>query len=156
MCPINENKELANISMYKWYESELKDGTKEIECTYCGKRYKKEEDPASQMVAHVQYCTDILETLPIYYVPDTGCGCWTDTEDESHSHKIDMYEASEILERIGIIIESTHFEEDNAYYMIPDDTQEDEVPGLYIPKIAYNYIIHFIKPELGDKREKWR
>lgn len=156
MCPINENKELADISMCKWYESELKDGTKEIECAYCGKIYKKEEDPASQMIAHMQYCTNILETLPIYYVYDTGCYYWTDTEDKSHSRKIDIYEASEILERIGITIESTHFEGDNTYYMIPDDTQEDGVPGLYIPKIVYDYIIFYIKPELSNKREKWR
>jgi DNA-directed RNA polymerase subunit RPC12/RpoP len=30
--------------------------TNEIECDYCGKRYRKKEYPKSQMMAHMKYC----------------------------------------------------------------------------------------------------
>ncbi len=138
--------------MCKWYELNLEDGTREIECAYCGKRYKRKSHPNSQMTAHMQYCKKLIDVLPIYDVPETGCGHWTDTTGEdNHSRKIGMDEATEILERIGTNIESHESEGDDEYYMIYDYGQDQGIPGLYIPRITYDYIVNYITPELGKK-----
>ncbi len=90
----------------------------------------------------------ILETFPIYDVPETGCGHWTDTSGEDNrSQEIDIYDAANILERIGTDIECSNNEEGIEYHMIYDYTQDQGIPGLYIPKITYEYILNYIKPE---------
>lgn len=106
---------------------------------------EKVVDSVITIITNEDEVEKILEKFPIYDVPETGCGHWTDiTGDENNSRKIDIYEATEILERIGTDIECSEYEDDIEYHMIYDYSQEQGIPGLYIPRITYEYIINYI------------
>ncbi len=79
------------------------------------------------------------KTYPIYSVSETGLGHWTDTgnHDESNATEIDIYEAIDIIKKIGTDIECIGFENGTEYCMIYDYTDEQGIPGLYIPFSVY-------------------
>lgn len=106
---------------------------------------ESDNDNISMPEEHQEVFEKLLETLPIYDVAETGCGHWTDCSGEdNHSHEIDFHDAVDILERIGIDIEQSEEEDGIPYNMIHDCTQEQGIPGLYLPSITYDYICKYL------------
>lgn len=94
---------------------------------------------------HQEVFEKLLETLPIYDIGETGCGHWTDTSGvDNNSREIEISEATDILEKIGIDIEQSKEENGIPYHMIPDYTQDQGIPGLYLPIITYDYILKYL------------
>lgn len=95
----------------------------------------------------VPFPEDNWPTFPIYNIGEIGYGHWTDTSEDGLSQEIDIEEAIDILTKIGVNIDSSHYEGNIEYCMISyegirtnDDQDDQGIYGLYIPKITLDYI----------------
>jgi hypothetical protein len=112
---------------------------------------ESDNDNISIPEEHQKVFEKMLETFPIYDVGETGCGHWTDCSgEENHSREIDLHEAADILEKIGIDIEQSEEEDGIPYHMIYDYTRDQGIPGLYLPTITYDYICKYLLKEEGE------